>query len=258
MADGDAVVLEQRDDAVLLLTLNRPDRLNALSRPLRDALRGALERGLADDGVRALVLTGAGRAFCAGGDLDEITAIDDLEGEVRDGFGPLARLLVESPKPVVAAVNGAAAGAGLGLALACDLRVMSADAVFAVAFAGIGLVPDTGVSWTLPRLVGPARAYDLMATGRRVVAEQAERLGLADRVVEREAVVQAALALAAELAAGSRSALAAGKRLLREAEGRSLADALEAEAVAQGQAARKPDFAEGVAAFRERRPPRFP
>ena len=158
MPGDDAMVLEQREGAVLVLTLNRPDRLNALSRPLRDSLRSALERGLADDRVRAIVLTGAGRAFCAGGDLEEITGLDDLEGEVRDGFGPLIRLLVESPKPVVAAVNGAAAGAGLGLALACDLRVMSADAVMAVAFAGIGLVPDSGVSWTLPRLVGPARA----------------------------------------------------------------------------------------------------
>ena len=116
--------------------------------------------------------------------------MDDLAAEVRQGFNPLARFLAEGPKPVVAAINGPAAGAGFGLALCCDLRVMADDAFVAVAFAGIGLVPDTGVSWTLPRLVGPARAYDLAVTGRRVAAEEAERIGLADRVVPRDEVLK--------------------------------------------------------------------
>ena len=183
-------VLTERDGAVLVLTMNRPDRLNALARPLREAMHAALVDAMGDDGVRAIVLTGAGRAFSAGGDLDELTTVDDLSAEVRQGFNPLARFLAEGPKPVVAAINGPAAGAGFGLALCCDLRVMADDAFVAVAFAGIGLVPDTGVSWTLPRLVGPSRAYDLAVTGRRVQAEEAERIGLADRVVPRDEVVR--------------------------------------------------------------------
>jgi 2-(1,2-epoxy-1,2-dihydrophenyl)acetyl-CoA isomerase len=250
-------VLTERDGAVLVLTMNRPDRLNALARPLREAMHAALVDAMGDDGVRAIVLTGAGRAFSAGGDLDELTTVDDLSAEVRQGFNPLARFLAEGPKPVVAAINGPAAGAGFGLALCCDLRVMADDAFVAVAFAGIGLVPDTGVSWTLPRLVGPSRAYDLAVTGRRVQAEEAERIGLADRVVPRDEVVSAARSLAADLARGPRAALAATKQLLRESTGRTLAEALEAEAVTQAAAAAHADFAEGVAAFRERRSPNF-
>ena len=250
-------VLTERDGAVLVLTMNRPDRLNALARPLREAMHAALVEAMGDDAVRAIVLTGAGRAFSAGGDLDELTTVDDLSVEVRQGFNPLARFLAEGPKPVIAAINGPAAGAGFGLALCCDLRVMADDAFVAVAFAGIGLVPDTGVSWTLPRLVGPARAYDLAVTGRRVQAEEAERIGLADRVVPRDEVVSAARSLAADLARGPRAALAATKQLLRESSGRTLAEALEAEAVTQAAAAAHADFAEGVAAFRERRPPNF-
>jgi 2-(1,2-epoxy-1,2-dihydrophenyl)acetyl-CoA isomerase len=255
--DEGAAVLEERDGAVFVLTLNRPDRLNALSRPVRHGLQAALERAMADDAVGAIVLTGAGRAFSAGGDLDEITGLDDVGEELRSGFNPIALLLVEGPKPVVAAINGPTAGAALGLALACDLRVMAEDAVLAVAFAGIGLVPDTGVSWTLPRLVGPARAYDLAVTGRRVVAEEAGRIGLADRIVPRDELLREARELAAQLASGPRAALAETKRLLREAQTRSLTEALQAEADAQAAAAGRPEFAEGVAAFRERRPPRF-
>ena len=257
--DAAGAVLTERDGAVLVLTMNRPDRLNALARPLREAVHAALVDAMADDGVRAIVLTGAGRAFSAGGDLDEITTVDDLDGRGAPGLQPARALPRRGARSRSSPRSTApAAGAGFGLALCCDLRVMADDAFVAVAFAGIGLVPDTGVSWTLPRLVGPARAYDLAVTGRRV----RRRGGRADRArrprrAARRGRVDGALARrrpgprARALRSAPRSSCCARRPAARSPRRSRPRPSRRAAAAAHA------DFAEGVAAFRERRPPRL-
>jgi 2-(1,2-epoxy-1,2-dihydrophenyl)acetyl-CoA isomerase len=244
-------------DGVTTVTLDRPDALNAQTRASRRALIRDLRALSADDAVRCVVLTGAGRAFCAGQDLREPDALTDVDVVIRETYIPIVEALVDMPKPVVAAINGPAAGAGLSIALACDLRYLADDAVLMLAFSNIGLVPDCGGTWLLVRAVGHARAFELAATGRRVHADEALALGLVQRIVPRDEVLGAAQALARELAARPTLALGWTKRLLRAAERSALADVMELEAQLQASAVTTHDHAEGVAAFLEKREPRF-
>lgn len=256
MTDGLRVEV---DGPVATLTLDRPAALNALTVPIKVALREALESIAADREVRAVVLTGAGRAFCAGQDLAERDEPDaaPLEIEVRERYNPIIRALRSMGQPVIAAVNGVAAGAGASLAFACDLRIASEEARFVLAFGRIGLVPDSGATWFLPRLVGPAKAAELALVGDPVDAAQALRLGLVSKVVPGPELMSEARALAERLAAGAPLALALTKGALQRSMTIDLDQALEGEAKLQGIAGASADHAEGLAAFREKRPPRF-
>ena len=256
MTDGLRVEV---DGPVATLTLDRPAALNALTVPIKVALREALESIAADREVRAVVLTGAGRAFCAGQDLAERDEPDaaPLEIEVRERYNPIIRALRSMGQPVIAAVNGVAAGAGASLAFACDLRIASQEARFVLAFGRIGLVPDSGATWFLPRLVGPAKAAELALVGDPVDAAQALRLGLVSKVVPGPGLMSEARALAERLAAGAPLALALTKGALQRSMTIDLDEALEGEAKLQGIAGASADHAEGLAAFREKRPPRF-
>ncbi len=246
-------------DAVATITLDRPAALNALTVPLKEALLAALRDVAADRAVRAVVLTGAGRAFCAGQDLRERLEPDaaPLADEIRLRYNPLIRAMRTLDKPIVAAVNGVAAGAGASLALACDIRIAAAGATFVLAFGRVGLIPDTGATWLLPRLVGGSKAAELALTGDPLTAADAERLGLVARIVDGERVVAEAQDVAARLAAGAPLALALTKRALDAAWESSFEDQLETEARLQGEAGATADHAEGIAAFLARRPAVF-
>jgi 2-(1,2-epoxy-1,2-dihydrophenyl)acetyl-CoA isomerase len=251
-------VLVAVDAGVATLTLNRPASLNALDAVSVTLLREALDRAASDPAIRAVVLTGAGRGFCAGQDLAELQpGTRDVEALLRESLNPLVRSVAELPKPVVAAVNGVAAGAGAGLAFAADLRLAADSASFVTAFAGIGLSVDAGMSWTLPRLAGSARASALLLLGERVDAESALEMGLVNAVVPAASLLGAALELASRLAAGPTAAYAGIKASLAAAASAPLAEALETEARVQGRVARTADHAEGVRAFRARERPRF-
>lgn len=245
-------------DGVRTLTLDRPEALNALDAELKEVLLAAVRGASLDPAVRALVLTGAGRAFCAGQDLRERgEGAPSLAEELRERYIPLILALRRLDKPIVAAVNGVAAGAGFSLALACDLRVMAEGAMFVAAFARIGLVPDSGMSWFLPRLVGPSRAAEIVMLSDPIDAARAEQLGLADRVVPAGEAVAEAQALAARLAAGAPRGLALTRRALAHGLEHDLEASLEFEAQLQDAAGRTADHAEGLRAFAEKRPPRF-
>ena len=246
-------------DGVATLTLDRPDALNALTVPLKEALLAAFREIAADEAVRAVVLTGAGRAFCAGQDLRERLEPDvlPLADEIRRRYNPLVRAMRELPKPIVGAINGVAAGAGASLAFACDIRIAAEDASFLLAFGRVGLIPDTGATWLLPRLVGWSKAVELALTTEPLSAADAERLGLVARVVPLGELASAAHELAARLATGAPGALALTKRALEVAWTASLEEQLELEAQLQGEAGRTADHAEGIAAFIARRQPRF-
>ena len=245
--------------SVVTLTMDRPDSLNALTIPLRVALLEALIAIARSRAIRVVVLTGAGRAFCAGQDLAERAEPDapPLEVELRERYNPMVRALRDLPQPVIAAINGVAAGAGASLALASDLRIASVDARFVLAFGRIGLVPDSGLTWLLPRLVGAARAAELALVGDPLGANEALAIGLVGRVVPAAELLPAAHALADRIAEVPPRALAMTKRLLEAGWSTDLDEALEAEAAAQGLAGASADHAEGLAAFREKRPPRF-
>ncbi len=256
MTDGLRVEV---DGAVATLTLDRPEALNALTVPVKVALRQAFESLSADRAVRAVILTGAGRAFCAGQDLAEREQPDaaPLEAEVRDRYNPIIRAIRSMGQPVMAAVNGVAAGAGASLALACDLRICAEEARFVLAFGRIGLVPDSGATWFLPRIVGPAKAAELALVGDQVDATEALRLGLVSRVVPADRLLVEARALAERIAEGAPLAMALTKEALQRSATITLDEALEGEAKLQGIAGASRDHAEGLAAFREKRPPRF-
>ena len=251
------MVLKERQDGVLVLTLNRPEKLNAITGELLDALYAALKEGEEDREVRALLLTGAGRAFSAGQDLTEFgDRKPDYEAHLRR-YNRVVEALSGLEKPLVVAVNGVAAGAGMSLALWGDLRLAAVGASFTTAFVRIGLVPDSGLSFLLPRRVGLAKAQELLLLSPRLSAEEALALGLVHRGVPAEKLMEEALSLAKELAQGPTRAYALTKKLLLETYRLSLTEALALEAVLQGQAGQTQDHEEGVRAFREKRPPRF-
>ncbi len=239
------------------IVFDRPERLNAFDRPMHAALSAALDRAAADRDCRAVLLTGAGRGFCAGQDLAAVQGETDLGRLLAESWNPLVLKLRELPVPTVAAVNGIAAGAGVALALACDLVLAAKSARFFTAFAKLALVPDSGASWHLPRLLGPARARALAFLGDPLAAEEAERFGLIWRAVEDEELEAEAEASAMRLAQGPIAALVATRNLLDAAFERSFAEQLAEEARLQGELGRAPDYAEGVRAFLEKRSPRF-
>ena len=252
-----AEVETSRDGGVLTITLNRPEVLNAFDAAMHRALQAAFKEARADD-VRAVVVTGAGRGFCVGQDLTEFReSAGDIGERLRSTYHPTILGLRSLEKPVVAAVNGAAAGAGLSLALACDLRLAADSATFVPAFINIGLVPDSGGSFFAARLLGYARALEWLASGRRLTAAEAHAWGLVSEVVEADALAERAAALAAELAALPTRGIALTKRLLDHAQTATLEEQLEREAQLQAAATRTEDFREGVAAFLEKRPPQF-
>jgi len=258
-ADPAAEVLLAVDGAVATITLNRPAALNALTIRMKEHLLSTIEAVAAAPTVGAIVLTGAGRAFCAGQDLRERLepGAPPLDEELALRYNPIVRALRAAPQPVIAAINGVAAGAGASLALACDLRIAAEGASFVLAFGAIGLVPDSGATWMLPRLVGSARAAEIAFLGDPLAAADAQRLGLISRVVPADDLAAAAAAMAARVAARAFGATAATKRLLGAAFDEDLETALAGEAAAQASAGAHPDHAEGIAAFMEKRSPRF-
>jgi 2-(1,2-epoxy-1,2-dihydrophenyl)acetyl-CoA isomerase len=251
-----AEVEVSRDGAVLTITLNRPDVLNAFNLAMHAALTDALKQARPPD-VRAVVLTGAGRAFSAGQDLAEFAEMGNVGDALRATYHPNVLALRALDKPVIAAVNGACAGAGLSLACACDIRIAADTAAFVPGFVGIGLVPDSGGTFFVRRLLGPARAFEWLTSNRRLTAAEAHAWGLVSEVVEADALGARAVELAAAYAAAPTRAVAMTKRLLDSAATSALVDQLELEAQLQTAAAATHDFHEGVAAFREKRPPQF-
>jgi 2-(1,2-epoxy-1,2-dihydrophenyl)acetyl-CoA isomerase len=252
-----AEVETTREGAVLTIALNRPDKLNAFDGAMHAAFAAALKEA-ADAEVRAVVLTGAGRGFCVGQDLAELQEGErDVAGLLRSRWNRHVLGLRGLEKPVLAAVNGPAAGAGLSLACACDLRVAADSAAFVPAFVNVGLVPDTGGSWLVPQLLGYARAFEWMGSGRKIGADEALTWGLVSEVVPAGELLARTQERAAAFAALPTRALALTKRLFERAATTPLVDQLELEAQLQAAATRTEDFAEGVTAFLEKREPRF-
>ncbi|GAA4822835.1 2-(1,2-epoxy-1,2-dihydrophenyl)acetyl-CoA isomerase PaaG [Sphingosinicella ginsenosidimutans] len=249
--------LTSDEAGVATLVIDRPERLNALSAETLDEMRVAIE-GLPRTGARCLLMTGAGRAFSSGADLVTGGGIPEDAGEALERhFNPLVEALFALPMPVVAAVNGPCAGAGCSIALAADIVIAARSAYFLQAFVNLGLIPDAGATWLLPRLVGRARAIEMMMLGERIPAEQAAEWGMIARVVDDADLMAEASALAARLAAGPTVAYAIIRRLARDAGQASLSEALAAERIGQSEAGRTGDFKAGVAAFITRQPPTF-
>jgi 2-(1,2-epoxy-1,2-dihydrophenyl)acetyl-CoA isomerase len=251
------VLRSEQDGSVLTLTLNRPDALNALNAELRGALLTALKAAARDEAVRAVIITGAGRGFCAGADLRGGSGEREFRRVLAAEYNPLIEAIRALPKPVIAAVNGAAAGAGMSLALAADLVVAAEGIRFVPAFTKIGLVPDSGLARTLVRAVGRHRAFEILLGERHVHAEEAHELGLVAAVVPPDVLLDMSRALAGRLASGPTRGIGLTKRLLNDAEDATLGEALGTEAALQELAGRTEDHAEGVAAFAEKRDPDF-
>jgi 2-(1,2-epoxy-1,2-dihydrophenyl)acetyl-CoA isomerase len=245
-----------RDGAVQTITLNRPEKMNAFTRGMHGEIRAALKEAR-DAEVRAVVITGAGRAFCAGQDLTEFGEGGDVGASLRETYHPNVHALRALEKPVIAAVNGACAGAGLSFACACDIRIAADSASFVPGFVGIGLVPDAGGTYFIHRLLGSSRAFEWMSSNRRLTAAEAHAWGLVSEVVEADALAARAAELAAFYAALPTRAIGLTKRLFDHADTATLDQQLEHEAQLQAAAAQGEDFREGVAAFLEKRPPRF-
>ncbi len=261
MTDYTHLIVETTPLGVQTITLNRPERLNAVNPRLADELPAAVNAAAADDAVRVVVITGAGRGFCAGLDLAEPvplntgTRVSKLDPYYWVGRWVMSIAACE--KPVIAAINGPAAGAGFGLALACDLRLLQADARCTAGYVRRGLSPDAGVTWTLPRLIGHARAMDIVLTGRDVDAAEAERIGLVSAVFSGEQFASSVAAYAAQLAAGPPVALALTKRLMLHSADASLDAQLREELTHIMTCFGTADVAEAMKAFKEKRPPVF-
>jgi 2-(1,2-epoxy-1,2-dihydrophenyl)acetyl-CoA isomerase len=250
-------VQTSRDGSVLTITLNRPDVLNAFNKAMHDALATALKEAR-DPDVRAVVLTGAGRGFCVGQDLAEFReAPGDIGTRLRATYHPNVLAIRALEKPVIAAVNGPAAGAGMSFTCACDIRIASDAASFVPAFVSIGLVPDSGGTFFATRILGYARAFEWLASGRKLTAAEAHAWGLVSEVVEADGLLERAGEVAAELAALPPIAVGMTKRLLDRARFSTLEEQLEREAQLQTAATQTEDFREGVAAFLEKRQPDF-
>lgn len=260
---SETLILSATTGAVRTITLNRPAALNSFTGAMHGQLLDALNAAADDAAVRAVVVTGAGRAFCAGQDLSDpqmqapAGGKPDVGAVIERHYLPLALRVRSMPVPVIAAVNGVAAGAGANFALGCDLVVAARSASFIQAFSKIGLIPDCGGAWLLPRLVGRARALGLALTGERLGAEEAQRIGLIWQCVDDAALAEAAQALATRLAALPTRALAETRRALDDALRLDYADALALEAQRQRELGRRHDYAEGVAAFLAKRAPNF-
>jgi 2-(1,2-epoxy-1,2-dihydrophenyl)acetyl-CoA isomerase len=249
-------------DGCCTITLNRPAKLNSLNAAAHRALGAALEQAAVAPHVRVIVITGAGRAFCAGQDLGEgvynpAGPQPDLGATIETFYNPLIRRLATLPKPIIAAVNGLAAGAGANIAFACDIVVAARSASFVQAFAKIGLIPDSGGTWLLPRLVGQSRARALCLLAEPLKAEQAEAWGMIWKVVDDASLMPEVRALAARLSVAPTHALGLTKQALHAAAANTLDAQLDLERDLQREAGHAPDYAEGVAAFLDRRPPRF-
>lgn len=257
----DSTVDYEVADGVATITFNRPDAMNALTAPMKAAFLDALARAADDAAARAILLTGSGRGFCAGQDLrehtDNLEAGRGLAGTVREHYNPIIRTLAGMPKPVVAAVNGTAAGAGAGFAFACDLRVAAENATFAMAFTRIGLAPDSGTSWTLQRLVGRAKAIELLMLAEPVTAARAAELGLVDRVVATDDLMEAAREAAARLAQGPTVAYGAVKQAVEFAAAHGLAESLDREAELQQVCVETEDHLSATRAFVNKEKPTF-
>lgn len=251
-----STVLVQQSDALRILTLNRPDKLNAFTRTLHGELLAAIRDAEADEACRALVITGAGRGFCAGQDLTERMFEDGVEPDLSENltefYNPLVETIRSSRLPVVAAVNGVAAGAGASFALACDVVIAARSAKFVQSFSRIGLVPDAGATWTLPRLIGDARARALFMLGEALSAEQAEAWGMIWKAVEDEHLAEEAQSIAQRLAAVPGRSVALIKQVLAQSATADLTAQLALEAQLQKQAGIHPDFRKSVEAFRKR------
>ncbi|WBU57684.1 2-(1,2-epoxy-1,2-dihydrophenyl)acetyl-CoA isomerase PaaG [Paracoccus sediminicola] len=261
MSDGETV-LSELDRGVLRLTLNRPDKLNSFTEEMHLALRAGIERAGEDAAVRAVLLTGAGRGFCAGQDLGNRDprkggTVPDLGTTLDTYYNPLLRMIRGLDKPVICAVNGVAAGAGANVALACDIVLAARSAKFIQAFSRIGLVPDAGGSWSLPRMIGEPRAKALTLLAEPLSSAQAEQWGLIWKAVDDEALMDEAMEIAAKLAAGPTVGLGLTKRLIQDAAGQDLDTHLDAERDAQREAGRTADYREGVTAFLEKRKAEF-
>jgi 2-(1,2-epoxy-1,2-dihydrophenyl)acetyl-CoA isomerase len=255
-------ILYAVDGGVATVTLNRPDKLNAFTDEMLDALDAALKSAERDAAVRAIVITGAGRGFSAGQDLASVREREAGGGmsfreHLDVKYNPIIRRIRSMEKPIIAAVNGVAAGAGASLALACDIRVCAETASFVQAFVGVGLVPDNGSTWFLPRMIGFPRAFELAATGQKLSAGDALALGLVNRVVAADSLADVAGDLAIKLAAAPTKAIGLTKRAMNRALLTSLDEALDYEAQLQEIAGHTADHREGVTAFLEKRPPRF-
>jgi 2-(1,2-epoxy-1,2-dihydrophenyl)acetyl-CoA isomerase len=251
-----AEVESTRAGAVQTITLNRPDKMNAFTRALHAGLREAL-KDARDPEVRAVVITGAGRGFCAGQDLTEFGESGDVGAALRETYHPNVLAIRALEKPVIAAVNGACAGAGLSLACACDIRIAADNASFVPGFVGIGLVPDAGGTYFIHRLLGASRAFEWMSSNRRLTAAEAHAWGIVSEVVEGDALAARAAELGSFYAGLPMRAIGMTKRLFDHADTATLEEQLEHEAQLQAAATQTDDFREGVAAFLEKREPRF-
>ncbi|HXN55595.1 MAG TPA: enoyl-CoA hydratase [Myxococcales bacterium] len=250
----------QVHDGVGLIQLNRPEKMNAIGALTRKQLGEAIKQAERDDAVRVVVLTGSGRAFCSGADVTEMGGADggmrtpeDVGNVLRNEYMPMLTRLRTMPKPVIAAMNGPAVGIGASFALACDIRIATPEAYILEAFVNIGLAPDGGVSWLLPRLAGTGIAYEMFFTGKPLQAADAHRLGVINRLVAADRLEPEVRELAAQLAAQPRQAMAAAKRAVNHALESSYEEALEFESYLQEAQAASPEFAEGVQAFLAKR-----
>lgn len=255
---SDDVVLYSAEDGIATITLNRPDRLNAWTGPLGTAYFDSLDRAADDPEVRVIVVTGAGRGFCAGADMDMLQGIQSAGGETREPETRKHTHATKIPKPVIAAINGACAGLGLVHAAMADIRFAAAGAKFTTAFSRRGLVAEHGVSWVLPRLVGQAVALDLLMSGRVFLADEAHELGFVNKVVAADELMATTLAYARDLADNAASSsMSVMKAQVYDHFDMTLDDSLEETNVLMARSLRRPDFKEGVASFVEKRPPSF-
>jgi 2-(1,2-epoxy-1,2-dihydrophenyl)acetyl-CoA isomerase len=255
-------ILYEESNRVLKITLNRPDKLNALTDAMLQELQHAFAAAASDRGVRSVILTGAGKGFCPGQDLDNAREMGkgDRPGygeHIRRNYNPLILAMTRLPKPIIGAINGVAAGSGMSLAMACDWRIASDKASFLQAFANIGLVPDSGSTWFLPRLIGRQRALDLMLSGRKVTAAEALEMRLVNQVVPPEQVLDEAMKLATHYASAATFAIGHIKRNVDYAESHSLEETLAVEAASQAECGASADHKEGMQAFSEKRTPAY-
>jgi 2-(1,2-epoxy-1,2-dihydrophenyl)acetyl-CoA isomerase len=253
-------ILCQLSDSVLKITLNRPDKLNALTDVMLQELHAAIAKAAGDKATRCVLLTGAGKGFCPGQDLANVQEMSrggkPAYGEhIRSNYNPLILAMARLTKPIVAAINGVAAGAGMSLAMACDVRIASEKASFLQAFVNIGLVPDSGSTWFLPRLVGRQRALELMLSGRKLSAAEALEWGLVNQVVSPEQLMEEATKVAVRYAAAPTYAIGQIKRNIDFAESHSLEETLALEAKSQAECGLSADHREGMQAFLEKRTP---